>query len=126
MKYALQGGMTLSKPKPEQMLANLQQMEDKLAELQRKLRASKTGDINDSFFTPENIEAAIRMLQEVYPEEKYMIYALQALLPLSRKKNEEIQQQEKKMNVSTASSQEESSTQWTAKLKSKVSPNRMI
>ena len=116
MKYALQGGMTLSKPKPEQMLA----------ELQRKLRASKTGDINDSFFTPENIEAAIRMLQEVYPEEKYMIYALQALLPLSRKKNEEIQQQEKGMSVSAASSQEESSTQWTAKLKSKVSPNRMI
>ena len=120
-----------SRKKPEEILEELEQLDKRLGELQTFLRASKTGNINDSLLTKSNIEKAITLLEEVNPEEKNMIHALKALIPLAEKNDEQLAEKPKKtspalegeVNGSRASLER---TSWTSKLKTRMSPHKII
>ncbi len=114
--------------KSEKFLKELSELDQKLNKIQSFLQESKTGNINDSYFTKENILSAINLLSEINPEEKNMIYALKMLLPLTEKSNEELEEKSKiaVSPVSTDASQEDTYNQWTPKLKSKIPNHRII
>lgn len=118
-----------SEDKSEKYLKELSELEQRLDKIQSFLRESKTGNINDSYFTKDNILAAIDLLEKINPEEKNMIYALKMLIPLSEKSNEEIIKQETKMSQKTVplkSEQSDAYNHCTPKLKSKIPNHRII
>lgn len=113
--------------KSEKLLKELADLDQQLEKIKSFLQASKTGNINDSFFTKDNILAAIDLLEKINPEEKNMIYALKMMLPMAEKSNEELLQQEKKTTPTLPKQENQGGvyTQWTPKLKSKI-PNHKI
>ena len=120
-----------SRKKPEEILGELEQLDKRLAELQTFLKASKTGNVGDSLLTKSNVEKAIQLLEKVNPEEKNMVQALKSLIPLAEKNDEALAQKPKKthpalegdINGGRATLER---TSWTSKLKTKMSPHRMI
>ena len=120
-----------SRKKPEEILGELEQLDKRLAELQTFLKASKTGNVGDSLLTKSNVEKAIQLLEKVNPEEKNMVQALKSLIPLAEKNDEDLAQKPKKthpalegdINGGRATLER---TSWTSKLKTKMSPHRMI
>ena len=120
-----------SHKKPEEILEELEQLDKRLAELQTFLRASKTGNVGDSLLTKSNVEKAIQLLEEVNPEEKNMVQALKSLIPLAEKNDEALVQKPKKTspalegNINGGRATLER-TSWTSKLKTRMSPHKMI
>ena len=120
-----------SRKKPEEILGELEQLDKRLAKLQTFLKASKTGNVSDSLLTKSNVEKAIQFLEEVNPEEKNMVQALKSLIPLAEKNDEDLAQKPKRthpalegdINGGRATLER---TSWTSKLKTKMSPHRMI
>ena len=106
-------------------------MDKRLAKLQTFLRASKTGNVGDSLLTKSNVEKAIHLLEEINPEEKNMVAALKALMPLAEKTDKELAQKPKKtppalegdINGSRATLER---TSWTSQLKTRMSPHKII
>ena len=117
-----------SENKSEKLLKELAGLDQQLEKIKSFLQGSKTGNINDSFFTKDNILAAIDLLEKINPEEKNMIYALKMLLPMAEKNNEELIKQEKKEIpiIQHQTNQADVYTQWTPKLKSKIPNHRII
>lgn len=113
--------------KIQKTLEELDQLKQRLKNLKEFFSSTKTGNIKDSLLTKENLEATIKMLKEINPEEKNMIHALESLIPLSQKSDEEILLHEKK-NVPILPNSENQSdyNALTPKLKSKVPLNRII
>lgn len=116
-----------SENKSDKLLNELAGLEQQLEKIKTFLQESKTGNINDSFFTKDNILAAIDLLEKINPEEKNMIYALKMLLPMTEKSNEALLNQEKKATPALPRQENQADvyTQWTPKLKSKI-PNHKI
>ena len=120
--------------KSEKLLQELANLDQRLEKIKSFLQGSKTGNINDSFFTKDNILAAIDLLEKINPEEKNMIFALKMLLPMTEKSNEELLKQEEKTTPvlpkqAISVNQETPAdvyTQWTPKLKSKIPNNKLI
>lgn len=117
-----------SENKSEKLLKELAGLEQQLEKIKTSLQESKTGNINDSFFTKDNILAAIDLLKKINPEEKNMIYALKMLLPMTEKSNEELLKNEKKSTPTLQNQEKQANdyTQWTPKLKSKIPNHRII
>lgn len=118
-----------SRKKPEEILKELEQLDKRLAELQTFLRATKTGNVNDSLLTKSNVEQAVHLLEEVNPEEKNMINALKALMPLAEKNDTASNRKPKKTPSPTESNSEKAAlerTPWTSKLKTRMSPHKII
>ena len=120
-----------SRKNPEEILEELEQLDKRLAELQTFLKASKTGNVGDSLLTKSNVENAIHLLEEVNPEEKNMVTALKSLLPLAEKNDEALAEKPKKtapalegdINGGPATPER---TSWTSKLKTRMSPHKII
>lgn len=116
---------------PEEILEELEQLDKRLAELQTFLKASKTGNVGDSLLTKSNVEKAIHLLEDVNPEEKNMVQALKSLMPLAEKNDEALARKSKKtppalegdINGGRAILER---TSWTSKLKTRMSPHKMI
>ena len=113
--------------KSEKFLKELADLDQRLEKIKAFLQESKTGNINDSFLTKDNVLASIELLEKINPEEKNMIYALKMLLPMAEKSKEEIQKETVKPTVGSSAQENQSDiyTQWTPKLKSKI-PNHKI
>lgn len=114
--------------KPEEILKELEQLDQRLAKIQSFLRASKTGNIGDSLLTKANVETAIRLVEEVNPEEKNMLQALKSLIPLAEKKDREFKQESKTVpsGIPLESAVTVEHTAWTSKLKTRMSPHNVI
>lgn len=69
---------------PDQMLQELAELDRRLMELQRFFQKSKTTIIEDSLFTPSNIEEMIRLLEKINPSEKAMIQTLKLFLSMAK------------------------------------------
>ena len=120
-----------SRKNPEEILKELEQLDKRLAELQTFLRASKTGSVGDSLLTKSNVEKAIHLLEEVNPEEKNMVAALKSLMPLAEKNDEALAQKPKKTpptpeNDINGGQSALERTSWTSKLKTRMSPHKVI
>lgn len=123
-----------SNNKSEKLLKELADLDQQLEKIKSFLQGSKTGNINDSFFTRDNILAAIDLLEKINPEERNMIYALKTMLPMAEKSNEELLKQEKEaipisprqLTSTDTETPADVYTQWTPKLKSKIPNNRLI
>lgn len=113
---------------PEEILQELEQLDKRLAELQTFLRASKTGNAGDSLLTKANVEKAIHLLEEINPEEKNMLQALKALMPLAEKTDEELAQKSKQTPPKLDSNANDGMdhTSCTSKLKTRMSPHNII
>lgn len=120
-----------SRRNPEEILEELEQLDKRLAELQTFLRSSKTGNVGDSLLTKSNVEKAIHLLEEINPEEKNMVAALKSLVPLAEKNDEALAQKPKKTppvlesDVNSRRTTLER-TPWTSKLKTRMSPHKVI
>ena len=114
--------------KSEKLLQELADLDQQLGKIKSFLQGSKTGNINDSFFTKDNILAAIDLLEKINPEEKNMIYALRTMLPMAEESNEELLKQEKKTTPTLPKQENQGDvyTQWTPKLRSKIPNHRII
>lgn len=108
----------------EKLLHDLKEMEEKLQKIKKFLNSTKTGNLGDSLFTPENIEAFIAVLEADAVPDKYMIQTLKSLLPLARKSDEEIKKETQKTPLPKLPS--ENYNACTPKLRSKISFNKLI
>ena len=117
--------------KPEEILEEIEALDKRLSEIQNFLRATKTGNVNDSLLTKSNVENAIQLLEEVNPEEKNMLQALKSLIPLTEKTNQELEEKPKQTppvpenKVAEGGATLERTT-WTSKLKTRMSPHKII
>ena len=117
--------------KPEEILEEIEALDKRLSEIQNFLRATKTGNVNDSLLTKSNVEKAIKLLEEVNPEEKNMLQALKSLIPLTEKSNQALEEKPKptppvlENKVAEGSTTLERTT-WTSKLKTRMSPHKII
>lgn len=113
--------------KIQKTLDELEQLSQRVKRLKEFFRSTRTGNIKDSLLTKENLEATIKMLKEINPEEKNMIHALEALIPLSQKSDQELLLAEKKHQPIGVDPENQSDyNAFTPKLKSKVPLNRII
>ncbi len=113
--------------KIQKTLEELEQLKQRLKNLKEFFSSTRTGNIKDSLLTKENLEATIKMLKEINPEEKNMIHALESLIPLSQKSDHEILLQEKRNAPTLPDSENQSDyNALTPKLKGKVPLNRII
>lgn len=113
--------------KIQKTLEELEQLKQRLKKIKEFFSSTKTGNIKDSLLTKENLEATIKMLKEINPEEKNMIHALESLIPLSQKTDHEILLQEKKNAPIPPNPENQSDyNALTPKLKGKVPLNRII
>ena len=115
-----------SRKKPEEILEELEHLDKRLAELQTFLRASKTGNVGDSLLTKANVQKAIHILEEINPEEKNMMQALKALMPLAEKSDKELVEKPKKTPPALEGKANLERTSWTSKLKTRMSPHKII
>lgn len=117
--------------KPEEILEEIEALDKRLSEIQNFLRSTKTGNANDSLLTKSNVENAIQLLEEVNPEEKSMLQALKSLIPLTEKTNQELEEKPKQTppvpenKVAEGDATLERTT-WTSKLKTRMSPHKII
>lgn len=117
--------------KPEEILEEIEALDKRLSEIQNFLRSTKTGNANDSLLTKSNVENAIKLLEEVNPEEKSMLQALKSLIPLAEKNNQELEEKPKQTppvpenKVAEGGATLERTT-WTSKLKTRMSPHKII
>jgi GTPase involved in cell partitioning and DNA repair len=112
--------------KPEVLLEELAQLDERLAKIQSFLRATKTGNIGDSLLTKANIEKAIHLLETINPEEKNMLQALKALIPLAEKNDQELAQKRTLPVPNKIPGVASEQTIWTSKLKTRMFPHKMI
>ena len=113
------------KSNPDEMLKELAELDKRLAQLQKFFRESKSATAEGSLLTPKNIEETIRLLEKINPSEKAMIQALKMLLPLSKQSNAAIEKKAaaKRMPMPL---KETSHNAYTAKIKGRLMPGRMI
>ncbi len=113
--------------KIQQTLEELEKLSQRLKNLKEFFGSAKTGNVKDSLLTKENLEATIAMLKEINPEEKNMIHALESLIPISQKSDDELLLMEKKNKpIPTSVETQTGYNNLTPKLKSKVPLNRII
>ena len=119
--------MEYQNEKIQKTLDELEQLNQRLKKIKDFFSSTKTGNIKDSLLTKENLEATIKMLKEINPEEKNMIHALESLIPLAQKSDHEILLHEKKNTpISPNHENQLGYNALTPKLKSKVPLNRII
>ena len=119
--------MEYQNKKIQHTLDELEELSERLKKLKEFFSSRKTGNIKDSLLTKENLEATIKMLKEINPEEKSMIHALESLIPLSQKTDQEILLHEKRNAPILPNPENQSDyNALTPKLKSKVPLNRII
>lgn len=105
------------------LLNEIKLLDNKLFEIKKRLVSFKTESIENSIFTPENINASIQLIKTISPNDTGTINALIHLLTLSRNKQEDLH--EKGQEVTYFQRYEEPNVNL-AKLKSIVPQNKLI
>lgn len=106
-------------------MEELKKLDERLKLLQRRFANSKTENVQDSLFTPDNLRSTIGLLKTINPSEKNMVRTLETLIPLAEKSNETLAPLDSKKSTATNTS-EAVCTPFTKQLKCKLPQNRLI